>query len=627
MHEVMLPRLLAMLCILAVFIPSLFMVGISRSLFPPLAMAVGFAMIASYALSSTLVPVLSVWLFRSRPTEHHDESKRGFFARIRDGYGSFSALLVRARWLVVAVYVVACASTVILARRVPTELFPRVDAGQMQLRIRAPTGTQVERTAEIVRQVDQLIRHEVGERNVHITLANVGNPAWTFPVNAIYTFNAGPHEAVLLVGLEHGNRPSMEIIQERLRHLLAQRFPTVQFSFEAGDIVSQVLNFGAPTAINVTVSTKSLPDARRFAQRVAARLQQIPSLRDIQIPLALDYPTLDVNIDRERAGQFGVTVDRVGRSLVAATSSSVLTNPIFWTDPTSGLPYRIAVRVPEQQVTSADDLLALPVSADGSPRPLLSDIATVTPGTTPGEIDRYNSQRTVNVTANVAGSDLGRAADAVERAIRDAGTPPRGAIIGMHGQVEQMRTTVTSLREGLVLALLVVFLLLAANYQSIREPLIVLSTAPAVLAGVFVSLWVTRTSLNVQSMMGAVMSVGVSVANAVLLVTFARDRWRAGDDQRTAAVEAARMRLRPILMTSLAMIVGMVPTAIAFGEGGEQSAPLGRAVIGGLTASTLATLLFLPAMYALFAKGGPSRSVSLDPDDDSVDRPTETVAT
>lgn len=613
MREVTLPRLLAMLCVLAVFIPALFMVGIGRALFPPLAMAVGFAMIASYGVSSALVPVLSAVLLRGAPEGH--AGSPGLGARLRGLYERACGWIVRGRWAVLVLYVLLCALALPLARGLGTELFPRVDTGQFLLRIRAPTGTRVERTGDLVRAVDREIRDEVGPAKVRMTLANIGNPAWSYPVNAVYAFNAGPHEAVLLVALERGGRPAIPALQEALRRRLAARFPDVRFSFESGDIVSQVLNFGAPTPIQVTVSAKALPDARRFAQKVAANLQRVASLRDVQIPQALDYPTLDVTIDRDRAAQFGLTVDRVGRSVVAATSSSVLTTPTFWTDPATGVPYRVAVRVPERQMNSADELMNLPMMQDGSPRPVLGDIATVAPGTTPGEIDHYNSQRTVSVTANVADADLGRAADAVGRAVRDAGPPPRGATVAVHGQVEQMLATLASLREGLLLSLVVVFLLLTASYQSLREPLAVLSVAPAVLAGVVVALRLTGTTLNIQSLMGAIMAIGVSVANAVLLITFARDRWRAGDAQPVAAVAAASGRLRAILMTSLAMIAGMLPMAMALGEGGEQSAPLGRAVIGGLVASTLATLLVLPALYVILARQGAPRSASLDPDD------------
>ena len=614
MHEVMQPRLLALLCILAVFIPTFFMVGIGRALFPPLALAVSFSMIASYFISTTLVPVLAARLFRDAG---HASAEAGssILRGLLDGYTRFAGAVVRLRWLALGVYVLACLPALFLVRRLGTELFPSVDTGQFQLRIRAPAGTRVERTEEIVRGVEDTIRAEVGDKNVNLTLATVGNPPWTYPVNALYTFNAGPQEAVLLTSLAKGDRMPMPRLRERLRDVLAVKYPGVKFSFEAGDIVSQVLNFGAPTPIQLTVSGKSLADSRAHAAKLLTALAEIPALRDIQIPLALDYPTLDVTLDRERVGQFGVTVDKVGRSLVSATSSSILTTPIFWTDPSSGQPYRVALRVPESLLRSAEDVANLPVMDDGSARPLLGDLATIKRGTTPGEIDHYNSQRTISITANIAGSDLGRAATDVERAIASVGAPPKGITVTLHGQAEQMRTTLASLREGLALALVVVLLVLVANFQSVREPLVVLATTPAVLAGVVVALFATRTTLNVQSMMGAIMSIGVSVANAVLLVSFARDTWHGGASQTEAVLAAARGRVRPVLMTSVAMIVGMLPTALALGEGGEQSAPLGWAVIGGLIASTVATLLVLPAIYVLVGRKGAARSASLDPDD------------
>jgi multidrug efflux pump subunit AcrB len=616
MHEVMQPRLLAMLCILAVFIPTFFLVGISRALFPPLALAVGFSMVASYVLSSSLVPVLSARLFRGAKAPAHTHA-RPFFGRLLDGYVRFVSDVVRFRWLAVLAYVALCVPAFFTARSLGTELFPRVDTGQFQLRIQAPDGTRLERTVELVRGVDQVVREEVGPDHVRMTLANVGNPTWSYPVNAVYVFNAGPQDAVLLAQLTGKDRMPMDRLQERLRQRLAQQFPGVRFSFEAGDIVSQILNFGAPTPIEVSVAGKNLAETRAFAERISAALGRLPELRDVRIPLALDYPTLDVSMDRERAGQLGLTVDRVGKSIVSATSSSVLTTPIFWTDPTSGVGYRVQIRVPENRIQSVDELENLPVMQEGSSRAFLRDVASVRPSTTPGEIDHYNSQRAIHVTANVAGDDLGKAASDVERAIASLGPPPKGASVALRGQAEQMRETLASLREGLALSVVVVLLLLAANFQSLREPLIVVMTTPAVLSGVVLALALTHTTINVQSLMGAIMSIGVSVANAVLLVTFAKDQWHAGRSQREAIVEAARRRIRPILMTSIAMVAGMLPTALALGEGGEQSAPLGRAVIGGLLASTLATLVLLPAVYVVIGRRGKARSPSLDPDDEA----------
>jgi multidrug efflux pump subunit AcrB len=614
MREVVQPRLLAMLAIVAVFIPTFFLTGIGRSLFPPLALAVGFSMIASYLLSTTVVPVLATRLLRDAPRDR-DEGRRSVLARAADRYGHFVEAVVRRRRLVVLLYVLVCASALLLLRGIGTELFSRIDTGQFQLRVRAPAGTRLERTLDIVRGVDHAIRDEVGPDHVRMTLANVGNPAWTYPVNAVYVFNSGPQDAVLLAQLQGKLKFRASDLEERLRSRLGHDYPSVHFSFEAGDIVSQVLNFGAPTPIQVSVSGKQLSETRRFAQRVLEAVSKIPELRDVQIPLALDYPTMSIHIDRERAGQLGLTVDRVGKSLVDATSSSALTTPIFWTEPATGVGYRVELRVPENRLQSMDELENLPVMQDGSGRAFLRDVADIRRGTTPGEIDHFNSQRAIHVTANLAGRDLGRAARDVDHAIASLGPPPQGATVELHGQAEQMRTTMGGLRRGLGLAVLVVFLMLAANFQSLREPVAVLLTTPAVLAGVLFALWLTRTTLNVESLMGTITSIGVSVANAVLLVTFAKDEWYRGSEPSTAIVEAARRRLRPILMTTLAMVAGMVPSALALGQGGEQSAPLGRAVIGGLLASTVATLVFLPAAYLVIGKEGAARSPSLDPDD------------
>ncbi|MBX3234449.1 MAG: efflux RND transporter permease subunit [Labilithrix sp.] len=607
MTEVMQPRLLAMLCILAVFIPTFFLVGVARALFPPLALAVGFAMIASYVLSSTVVPVLAARLFANvRTAEHPVRAER---------YGRFIGGVTRAPWIALAAYLVLCVPSFMLASRVGTELFPRPDNGQLQMRVRAPAGTQLERTVDIVRGVDRAIRDEAGADHVRMTLANIGNPAWTYPVNALYVFNAGPHEAMLMAQLQGHGRIGVADLEERLRQRLAKDYPDTRFSFEAGDIVSQVLSVGSPTPIQVTVSGKNLKETRAYAQRVRDSLAKIDQLRDVQIPVALDYPTLAIDIDRERAGQFGLTVDRIGKSLVSATSSSALTTPIFWTDPVSGVGYRVQLRVPEARMGSLDDLSSLPIVQDGSSRAFVRDVATIREDVTPGELDHYNSQRAIHVTANVRGGDLARATDDVEEALARAGDPPKGAKVALHGQAEQMRVTLASLREGLGLAVVVVLLLLMVSFQSIREPLVVLSTTLAALSGVIVALFITGTTLNVQSMMGAIMAIGVSVANAVLLVIFAKAHRREGASAADAMIAAAKGRVRPILMTTLAMVAGMIPTALAIGEGAEQSAPLGRAVIGGLLGSTLATLVFVPALYVLIGKRGLARAPSLDPDE------------
>lgn len=613
MAEVMAPRLLAMLCVLAVFIPAFGMGGIGASLFPPLALAVGFAMIASFLISSTVVPVLSVWLLGDRPIVVHAESSTGVFGRLQKRYAGLVRASVAAPRRTLLVYAVLASVALMPAWWLGTELFPRTDAGQLRLRVRAAPGTSLDWTTEIVRQVTADIDQELGDGVVSISLANIGNPAWNFPVNALYQSNGGPQDAELLVALRDGRRPSVAAIEERLRARFAVRFPNVRFSFEAGDIVSRVMNFGTNTPVEVVVSGRDLNASRQMAESIAVRMRAVPALRDVQLPGALEYPVTKVMVNRDRAGQQGLSIQDVGRSVVAATSSTVLTTPIFWTDPKSGTPYRVELLLPPAQTRTAADLMAIQVGRMESPT-LLGDVASVQTGTAPGAISRNNSQRTVLVSANLAGNDLGAAAAAVRSLLETLPPLPKGMAVGVRGQVEQMRATLASLGGGLVLAIAVIVLLLMAYFQSWRVPLIIAASTPAVVGGVLVSLAITRTTINIQSLMGAVMCIGIAVANAVLLVSFALDRRRAGDTVSEAAVNAATGRLRPILMTTFAMVAGMIPMSLALGGAGAQSAPLGRAVIGGLLASTCATLLCLPAVFALLA--GPSaQPLSLAPED------------
>jgi multidrug efflux pump subunit AcrB len=391
--------------------------------------------------------------------------------------------------------------------------------------------------------------------------------------------------------------------------------PNVSFSFEPSDIVSRVMSLGAPTPIEVAVSGPNLTANREFADKIKDKLQTIPALRDVQFGQALDYPTVDVNVNRERAGLMGVQMSEVSRSLVAATSSSRFVVPNFWADPNSGVAYQVQVEVPQTLMNSVEQARNIPVSYHHGDAILLRNVANVSEGTAVGEYDRYNMQRMVTVTANIAGADLGTVTRHVAQAINDCGAPPPRVNVVLRGQVVPMQQMLDGLQTGLLLAVVVIFLLLAANFQSLKLSLIVVSTVPAVIAGVALALWLTGTSLNIQSFMGAIMAVGVAVANAILLVTFAERSRFAGAAADAAAVEGAQSRLRPILMTSLAMIAGMSPMALGLGEGGQQTAPLGRAVVGGLILATLATLLVLPSVFAIVQARGHRRSPSLDPDD------------
>jgi multidrug efflux pump subunit AcrB len=613
MREVRFPRLVAMLCVCAVFLPAFYLVGVGRALFAPLALAVTFAMVSSYLATSTLVPVLAAWVLRPAP---HAGDDTGAAAAARAAYGRLVATFVRYRYPVVAVYLAACIALVAVGRGLPAELFPASSGERFQLRIRAPDGTRLERTEQIVLGVLDVVKEEAGPGGLEITLANIGTTPANAPVSAVFVWNGGPHEGILLVSLRPDRRRSLLAFEERLRAALAARFPQVHFSFEAGDVISQVLDTGAPDPVDVVVSGNDLAAVRAHATRIRDELGKVPFLRDLAIPLPLDAPAIGIDIDRVRAGQLGVTTSRVARSLVEATWTSQLTQQVFWID-ASGLAYFVAVRLPEGQVASIEDVKNLPVMPDRSSRPLLRDVARVTTTTVPGELDHWNQQRTVSVTANAATDDLLAVSNAVDRAIATAGTPARGITVAVRGQLEQLRATLDGLAKGLGLAVLVVVLLLAANFQSARDAVAILLTVPAVLAGVVVALAATGTSVNIQSFIGAIMAVGVSVANAVLVTKRTQDRRREGVPTGAAAAEAALTRVRAILMTSLAMLAGMLPMALALGEGGEQNAPLGRAVMGGLAASTVATLFVLPAILAIVHGDRRYESASLyahDPD-------------
>jgi len=613
-REVAVPLLIAMLCVLAVFVPSFFMVGAARAMFVPLSLAVGFAMVASYVLSSTLVPILSVWLVRGHEHGSEGVSREGAFARFQARYARAAQRVVRARWPVLAAYVATSALVIVLlGRGLGTDIFPKVDAGLLQVRLRAPTGTRVDDTEQVALRALDLIKNEIGADKVAITLAFLGVHAPNYPINLIYLWNGGSEEGVLQVQLKPRSGVAIEPLKGRLRKVFAEQLPDVSFSFEPSDIVSQVMSLGSPTPIEVAVSGPSLAANREFATRVRERLATIPSLRDVQFGQALDYPTLDVKVDRERAGLMGVQMAEVSRSLVAATSSSRFVVPNYWADPNSGIAYQIQVQIPQAEMSSVEQLENIPVALENGQPVLLRSVATVTPGTAPGQYARYDMQRMITVTANVEG-DLGTVAAEVRAALAELGDPPPRVSVALRGQIVPMEQTLDGLETGLALAVVVIFLLLAANFQSFKLALIVISTTPAVIAGVVLALKVTGTTLNIQSFMGAIMAVGVAIANAILLVTFAERARVAAADAGAAAIDGATSRLRPILMTSLAMMAGMLPLAIGFGAGGEQTAPLGRAVVGGLAAATLATLLVLPAVFAIVQSRAHRRSASLDPD-------------
>ncbi len=613
--ETTLPRLLAMLCILAVFIPAFFMVGAAQALFVPLALAVGFAMFASFILSSTLVPVLSVWLL---PKKHQrSEEKLGLLAT---AYQSILKGLVTLRWIVVPAYLAGAGVIIVsLAPFLGTEIFPKTDSGQFAIRFRAPSGTQVGITEKIAQRILKTIATEAGgEDKIDMSIGMVGVHNSSFPVNLVHLWNGGPEEGWLAVQMKPEAKVNVEAFQEKLRGIFANELPDVRLSFEPQDIVSRVMSFGSPTPIEIAVSGPNLPTSKEHAEKILAKLKELPFIRDAQIAQTLDAPTVNVQIDRERAGLLGVDVEDVTRSLVAATTSSRFTAPVFWADPATGISFNVQVQIPEERTQSLEDLGNMPVTSKTGTPVLLRNLAKIEPGTAVGTYERYNLVRIVSVTANLVDKDFGSAIKAVQKVLTDLGPAPDGKTkVDVRGQVIPYNQLYEGFSNGLIIAIVVIFLLLCANFQSLRLAIVVVSTMPAVIAGVTLALFCTGTTLNIQSAMGAIMAVGVAVANAILLVTFA-DRARIAHlgDRRQGAIEGAVSRLRPILMTSFAMIAGMMPMALGMGEGGAQSAPLGRAVVGGLALATVATLFFLPAVFALFASKK-ATSASLDPDDEN----------
>lgn len=612
-RETAMPRLLAMLCILAMFIPAFFMEGAAGALFKPLALAVGFSMVASYLLSSTLVPVLSIWFLRHGGLKLHAGDDSFLPAKF---YRALLKPLVALRWLVAPVYLAAAIGFIWLAGpRLGSEIFPRADSGQFALRFRAPSGTKVEKTEEFAKTVLAIVNREAGQGNVALSMGLVGVHAPNYPINLIHLWNGGPEEGWLAFQLKEGSGVNVDGLQEKLRAAFTSGLPSLRFSFEPADITSRVMSFGSNTPIEVSIGGSDLAVSSGHAEKILAEMRKIPELRDAQIAQELNFPTVKIDVDRERAGLLGVNMQDVTRAMVAATTSSRFTQANFWADPTKGVSYNVQVQIPQTETKSLEDIGNVPVPSSGGKSVLLRNIAKISESTAVGQYERYNMVRVVSITANYHGTDLGGILKKVRKAVADAGAPPAKTTVDLRGQSGTLDALKNGFTGGLGIAVAVLFFLLAANFQSWRLAIAVTSTVPAVLAGIIAMLLVTGTTLNIQSAIGSIMAVGVAVANAILLVTFAeRDRRKLGGDAPAGGISGAVSRLRPILMTSCAMIAGMLPMALNLSGGGAQMAPLGRAVVGGLILATVATLFILPAFFALLA-GKRTASVSLDPDD------------
>ena len=604
-------RLLSMLCVLAVFVPSFFMKGVGRQLFVPLSLAVGFAMIASYLLSSTLVPVFGTWMMKE---SHRREELEGAFGRLRLRYEKFLEAVLKRRWPVILTYFgVSVIVLLVVTPRLGTEIFPDANGPVLRMRLKAPIGTRIEETEPMILHALDLIRKTIGKENVEVTSDYVGVQPSSYPVNLIHLFTSGPEEALVQVQLRSGH-PDDERLREDLRAAFNKELPALKLSFEAGDIVSQVMSFGSPTPVQIDVQGVNLDQNYAYLAKIEAEIRKLSFLRDVSVVQPQKYPTVEVNIDRQYAGQFGLTMADVTNSMIAATGSSRFTSPNYWRDPQTGNAFQIQVQLPPSRAQGLPALSSLPLMRDGLSQPQLDQVASLQYGIMPEMIERLSGQRVVSLTANLHGVTLGEAQKKIQAALRNIAAPPKGSTVTVRGEVPALEETISGLRVGLLLAIATIFLLLMANFQSLRLPLAILSMVPGVLCGVVLMLLITRTTLNIQSFMGAIMAVGISVANSILLVTFA-EQARQTEDAETAAHTGAVGRLRAILMTATAMICGMIPMAIGFGEGGAQSAPLGRAVIGGLLFSTFTTLAVLPAIYGLLQRRAPVTSNSLNPQD------------
>ena len=608
-REVVVPRMLAMLCVVSVFAPSFFMTGVAQAIFVPLALAVAFSMIASYFLASTFVPIMETWL--NRGVRGVETSSQGWFLPVQSAFGTVSAGLVAMRWPVLALYLAGTSAILyFVGGGLGTDIFPRVDTNSLQMRVRGPSGTRVERTERIAQDVLAAVGDIVGPENVEKSIAFVGVQPSSFPVNLIFLWTGGPHEAVMRIALNPETGIPTAQVEEELRRRLPELAEGTRIAFESPDLVSQVMSFGSPTPVEIAIAGPSLPDSEAYAREVVARLDGIDYLRDVQIGELLEYPSVEINVDRERAAQLGVTVEDVGRALAPATWSSRFTTPVYWADPKSGIAYQVQVEIPQSMIQSLEDVSQVPVRRSAAFPTLVGDVAEVRFGQATGEYHRYNMQRMVTVTANVVDRDLGRAANDIRSALSGL-APPRGVSVTVRGQVSPMELMTSSLELGLMLAVVAVFLLLAAYFQSVRVAFAVIMAIPAVLSGVALALAVTGVTVNIQSFMGAIMAIGVSVADSILLCTFAERFRRAGMSSVEAAIEASRSRMRPIVMTSVVMIAGMTPLAL----GAEQTAPLGIAVIGGLIASTLAALVAIPSVFAIAQRRASIASSSIDPED------------
>jgi CzcA family heavy metal efflux pump len=615
--QISVPALVSTLCICIVFLPMFFLSGVSRYLFVPLAEAVVFAMLASYVLSRTLVPTLALYLLRRK--EHG--SAHGLFARfqqsfeqlfngVRDRYHALLSRLVSARNIFIPAFFLGCIAVFALVPFLGEDFFPDTDSGQFILHVRAPTGTRIEETARLFDLVEQEIRKEIPPAQIDNILDNIGLPYSPMNTQHLTDGTVGVEDGDILVSLKQHHDPTPQFVSQ-LRHKLPSMFPQATFYTLPADITTQILNFGQPAPIDIQIEGNDVRASKAQADKILAQLRQVPGLTDLRIQQPFDYPTLQIDVDRTKASQGGFNARDVGDSLLNTLSGSFQLTPMFFLNWKNMVTYNIVAQTPQYKMDSMQDLQNIPINSASSgssrsemtqpaPNPeVLSDLATVRRGTEMATVNHYNIRRVVDVYGNTEGRDLGAISRQISGILKtDARSLPRGTFITLKGQVETMQSSYIALLGGLVFSIVLVYLLIVVNFQSWVDPLIIISALPAALAGIVLFLFLTRTTLSVPALMGAIMCMGVATANSILVVSFAKTRLEEHGNALRAAVEAGATRFRPVIMTALAMVIGMVPMALGLGDGGEQNAPLGRAVIGGLLCATVATLLFVPAVFA-----------------------------
>lgn len=609
-QQIAVPAFVSTLSICIVFVPMFFLTGVARYLFVPLAEAVVFAMLASYLLSRTLVPTMAMYLMThhehdaERPKRsragHLQEGFESWFENMRTRYRDLMESVMHHRAAFVTIFLAFCVLSGGLVFFLGRDFFPTVDAGQFRLHVRARAGLRIEETARIVDEVEQEIRRELPQKELTAVLDNIGLPYSGINTSYSNSGTIGTSDAEILVSLSKDHRPTEDYIRE-MRETLPRKFPGVEFFFQPADIVSQILNFGLPSPVDIQLVGSDYHDNYFIAQQIANRVRHVPGAVDVHVQQMMDLPTLHLDVDRVRAQQLGISERDVAQNLLVSLSSSFQTSPSFWLNPKTGVSYNVAVMSPQYRVDSMQALMNTPVSSGIASPQVLANLAEVTPEMRPAVVNHYNVTPVVDIYASADGRDLGGVATDISKVVEPFRKHlPRGTDLEVRGQVETMKSSFNGLEFGLAMSVILVYLLIVVNFQSWLDPFIIITALPGALAGILWMLFVTHTTISVPALTGAVMCIGVATANSILLVSFARERMDEGMDPIRAAVEAGYTRMRPVIMTALAMIIGMVPLAMGLGEGGEQNAPLGRAVIGGLLFATVATLFFVPVVFSIF---------------------------